>query len=220
MKRLQLTEKAAIGVSWIFSVLFVVFIVIVQWPNWWMWVVFELTPMTWLESTILYTCAMIAFGCFILSFLYKENNKAKLWALLSFAFFYLSFDERFAIHERIRDKILAPNNIRIPFLFWIAPGDFILLIFLVIGIFIVPQVLGLFKVRKLAYYCFLIGVGLSAAVVIVDSIEVKQMSVEFQRLEQFVEEIVETIAMLLFMNSFFLMFTHAIESRFDWEGKD
>jgi hypothetical protein len=74
--------------------------------------------------------------------------------------------------------------------------------------------------RNWAYYYFLIGVGISAAVVIVDSIEVKQMSVEYQILEQFIEEIVENIAMLFFMNCLFLMFTHAIEIRFDWEGKD
>lgn len=216
MRKLELVEKITIVLGVGFSVLFVLFLVVAQLPSWWKWIIFERTPMTWFESLLLYTCALISFGCTTFSFLERENKRTTLWALLGFAFFYLMLDERFAIHERIRDNILAPHNIKLPIFFWTSAGDFILLLYLVAGILLLPKFLALFKVRKSAYRLFIIGLCVSIVAVLMDSFNVKKMSIEFQRLEQFIEEILETAGMLFFLNALFLVFTHYIKKRFGW----
>jgi len=214
IKKIRVIEKTVIISNVGFSILFVLFLVIAQWPNWWRWVIFENTPMTWLEFTLLYTCSLISFGCLIFSFLGEENDNIRLWAILGFAFFCMAFDERFAIHERIRDNILAPLNIKLPIFFWTGPGDFILLIFMVIGILLLPKLQRIFRARKSAYLCFIIGVCISVVAILMDSLDVKGASIGVQRLEQFVEEILETIGMLFFLNALFLMFTHFIGKKF------
>ncbi len=130
------------------------------------------------------------------------------------AFFYLTLDERFAIHERIRDKFLAPEDIKLSLFFWTSPGDFILLIFLVAGLIMSPFFIKLFKKRKSSLICFITAIVFSALAVLIDSIEVKSMAMDIQRAEQFIEEILETTGMIFFLNSFFLMFMHHLEAIF------
>jgi len=205
MSKLKFIEKAVLILISVFPAFFIGILFVAQYPAWWKWIIFERTPMTWIESVILYTCAIVALGCASLTFLKNEPKPAKLWVIMGMAFFYLSLDERFAIHERIRDNMLAPNEIQLPVFFWTAYGDFILLILLVIGFIMLPWLLSLFKERRVAFYCFISAIFFSAIAVIMDSIEVKMMAIEIQRIEQFVEEILETVGMLLFLSAFFLM---------------
>jgi len=208
MDKLKFIEKTVLILLSVFPVLFVGVLFIAQYPEWWKWIIFERTPMTWMESVILYTCAIAALGCASLTWLKNEPKQSKLWVVLGMAFFYLSLDERFAIHERIRDNMLAPNEVQLPIFFWTDYGDFILLIFLVIGFIVLPFMLALFKQRKAAFYCFISALFFSTIAVIMDSIEVKMMTMEIQRMAQFIEEILETVGMLLFLSTFFLMFVH------------
>lgn len=221
MKRLQMIEKFVSVSSWMLSMVFVLLLVVVSLPQWWKLIVYELTPMGWFESLLLYTCALLSFGCFVLLFLKKDDNKAIWWSVMFLGFLYLSLDERFALHERIRDKVLAPLDISVPFAKWISPGDFILLIFAVIGIIILPMLLRLFKERKPAFNLFVAGVIISVLAVVMDSFDLKGMSAEFQRMEQFIEEILETSAMLTFLNAIFLVLSGQIKAvmRLESEGK-
>ena len=54
-KKIKRIEKIGIILPIAFSILFIFFIIVAQYPEWWKWIVFELTPLTWLESTLLFT---------------------------------------------------------------------------------------------------------------------------------------------------------------------
>lgn len=64
--------------------------------------------------------------------------------------------------------------------------------------------------RKASFALFLTGFFIAALAVIADSIPVKDYSIEFQRLQQYIEEILETTAMIFFLNSLFKMLTYEI----------
>lgn len=211
MSRLKLFERVIILSNVIISVLFVSLLIIGKYPNWWEWVIFERSPMTWFESILLFSCLLLSVGCLLFSYLKEYNDKTKLWALMVIGFGYLTLDERFAIHERIRDSFLAPKGIKLPIFFWTSAGDFILLAFLVIGLILLPKVLKLFKQRKTSLICFITGICFSAIAILIDSYNFEEMSVEVLRVEQFVEEILETSGMLFFVNSLFLLFTDYVK---------
>lgn len=220
LNKIKFIERIGTIAIFSLSIIFVSILVIAQWPMWWKWIIFEQTPMTWFESLLLYTCSIIAFECACIVFLTDTTKRQTLvWSLLGSAFLYLSMDERFAIHERIRDKILAPHDITIPLFFWVSPGDYLLLLMLILGLVVLPLVLKLFQVNKIAKHLFLTGIFITSLSVIIDSFDVKNMSIEFQRLEQFIEEMIETLGMLFFLNSFFLMFTSYLRIAFHPEGK-
>lgn len=208
MKRINNVEKIFIIVSSLLTFLFIAFLIIAKWPRWWEWIVFERTPMTWFESILLYTCSFLCFLCAILSNLKNDPKDIKWWLILGISFFYLTFDERFAIHERIRDNFLAVNDINLPFVSWVAPGDFILLVFMILGLAFLPWILKLFRKRKIALILFIIGIIISGIAVILDSFNIHKLSLESQRLEQTIEEIIETFGMLVFVNSLFLIFSN------------
>lgn len=213
MERLKFFERFVLIAVSGFVVLFVLFLLIAQWPEWWKWMVAEQAPIGWLEFTLLYTCGLLAGGSTLFAFISrKEKGEVIFWAILSLGFLYLSLDERFAVHERLRDKILAPMQLKLPLISWTAAGDFILLIFLFCGLCLLPRFLRLFRQRKAAYYCFIVGVVISASAILIDSIDVHSLSLMAQRGEQCVEEIIETAGMLCFFYACFLRLTDWIKS--------
>ena len=203
IKKKQTIEILFIIGTFAFSALFILLLFIAKYPEWWKWIVYEQVPLTWLESSLLLGSSFFAFICFLFTFLNKDRNFI-WWTLLSAGFFALSFDERFAVHERIRDSFLAPHGVRVPFVSWISPGDFLLLFAMIIGLAMLYKIIKLFKYRKTVLILFISGVILASIAIIMDSIDIHDYSVSFQRVEQFIEEIFETAAMLFFMNSFFL----------------
>ncbi|MBN1499914.1 MAG: hypothetical protein JW982_07160 [Spirochaetes bacterium] len=203
MHRKKLLETVFITSAFLFAFAFISGLYILQYPQWWKWLVYEQVPLTWLESSLLLACSFFSFICFI--FCYKENKKDKVfWFLLTGSFLLFAFDERFAVHERFRDKIIAPADIRIPFITWTSPGDYILLFVMAAGLIMFFRLIRLFRYRKMTYVFFITAVSLSAAAVIMDSFDMTGYPVFYQRTEQFIEEIIETSAMLFFMNTFFL----------------
>lgn len=207
MNKLKLFERLIITFNIVFSVLFISLLIVSKWPNWWEGIIFERSPMTWFESMLLFSSFLTCIGCLLFSILEEQSNKIKLWIMLVLGFGYLTLDERFAIHERIRDSFLSPKGIKLPVFFWTAAGDFILLIFLVVGLLLLTRILKLFKHRKSAYICFIIGICISATAILMDSVNFHEMSIQVLRIEQFVEELLETTGMLFFLNSLFLIFT-------------
>jgi len=183
-------------------------------PNWWENVILERSPMTWFESMLLWSCFMLSGGCLLFSILREEKSKTILWVILVLGFGFLTLDERFALHERMRDGFFAPKGIKIPIFFWTSAGDFILLVFMVIGLLMLPKILKLFKERKTALIFFIIGIVFAVTAILMDSLNVHEMSIEFLRAEQFIEELFETTGMLFFLNSLFLLFTDYFKKTF------
>ncbi len=203
--RLRQIENRFIITVFFISVCVITLLIIAKWPRYWEYIASEQTPMTWFESLILFSIGMTAAGCAALSFMQEGwKRRARIWAVLAGSFLFLTLDERFAIHERIRDGWLKPANIKIP-LPWVDPGDFLLIFYLIFGILMMASIYRLFKVRKSAWIWFSAAALIAAFTVVMDSFGVTEMTKDQERFEQTLEEIIETMAMLCFWVSFVLM---------------
>lgn len=161
-----------------------------QWPRWWTWIASEQTPMTWLQSVVLVLCAA---GSLLLGHLMsvRSDRSASTWCLLAAGFGALAVDERFALHERVRDGVLAPRGITVPFLPWVAPGDFLVLGIAALGLVLLPRVWRAVRGSAGARRALVLGVVLGAVAAGVDSVDPATWSLSAERLQQSGEEVVE-----------------------------
>jgi hypothetical protein len=181
-------------------------------PRWWMWIASESTPMTWLQSVVLLGCAGLALLHAALvdlrgpvaSVSAPPGRQRGTWLLVAAGFGALALDERFALHERIRDRILAPHGIRVPFADWMAPGDFILLAVLVVGLFALPALYRQLRSDRTALRLFGLGLLLTVTALTADSFDPAKMGLDVERLEQTLEECVELCAALCYLTALLL----------------
>lgn len=161
-----------------------------QWPRWWTWIASEQTPMTWLQSVVLVLCAAAAALVAHLLALTGGTGR-RTWLLLAGGFAALTFDERFAIHERVRDGLLAPRGVSVPFLPWVAPGDFLVLGIGTLGLLLLPLVWRAVSPSPAARTALVLGVALAVVAVGLDSIDPSTWALSAERLQQSGEEVVE-----------------------------
>ena len=130
-----------------------------QYPRYWEWIALELTPMTWLQTVLLLLAAATSAVIAVIGKVHGWSRALRIphW-LLAAGFAYLALDDRFAIHERIRDRILAPRDISIPGLSFLAPGDFQVLLMGIAGLIVLPFVLRALRRDRLALWLFVLGV--------------------------------------------------------------
>ncbi|MGE9808388.1 MULTISPECIES: hypothetical protein [unclassified Janibacter] len=173
---------------------------VARWPQWWAWIASEQTPMTWLQSVVLVLAAM---GSLLVGYLTGRlgggRRETLPWLVLAAGFGSLALDERFAVHERLRDGILAPRGISVPFLPWVAPGDFLMMGVGLVGLALLPMVWRAIRVDALARTALIVGVVLSIIALGMDSIDPSTMSIATERLEQTLEECVELAAGLSYL---------------------
>src|SRR5699024_4666997 len=95
---------------------------VAQYPQWWVWIAQDQVPRTWSQSVTVVVAGVVGLVAWFVS--RAAGRRPRLgFALLALGFAALAFDERFAIHERVRDGVLAPRDVRLPGLTWVAPGD-------------------------------------------------------------------------------------------------
>ncbi|CAM4062355.1 hypothetical protein [Janibacter anophelis] len=187
----------ALGLTWLVvpALLFAA-----QYPTWWVWIAQEQVPMTWFQSVTLVVAGVVAgLGWFVTGLLDLRHRRGL--ALLAVGFCALAFDERFAVHERLRDGYLAPRDVRLPLLTWIAPGDFLLLLVGVVGLVLLPVVLRSMREDRWATALLVVGVLLACITVGTDSIDPHTWSVEGERVQQTLEEVLELGAGLAFLGA-------------------
>lgn len=173
-----------------------------RWPRYWLWVAPEQTPLGFLEALFLFSTALLASLLALLA-VFEERSLAerRAWLVAALGFAFLGADERFALHERLRDNVLADFGFGLP---WGAPGDYLLLLYLAAGLFLLPILLERLRSDPLALGMFAAGAVLAAVSVLADSLDVRAMSPATERLEQSLEEVVEALAGSLFIASLFL----------------
>lgn len=161
-----------------------------RWPSWWTWIAPEQTPMTWLQSVVL---VLAATGSLLLSAVLRETSSghARVWLLFAAGMLMLALDERFAIHERVRDGFLAPRGVSIPFLPWVAPGDFLLLGIAIAGLVALPWIWRAVTLDRAARITFITGIALACLAVASDSIDPATWSPQAERVQQSAEEVIE-----------------------------
>lgn len=168
--------------------------------SWWRYIALEQSPMTWLQSVVLVLTAAASLQIAVMVRRLRLPICAS-WAVLSFGFAVLALDERFAIHERVRDRVLAPSGVRIPFLPWVGPGDFLMILLAVAGLAVLPLAWRGFRGDAWARTTLLVGIGLALVAVAMDSIDPESMGLALERVEQTAEEIVEFGSGLAFLAS-------------------
>jgi hypothetical protein len=208
-ERLRRVERLGLCSVWLIVSLFLLLLVVGAWPNWWKWIAPELSPMGWLESLLLVAVAALAAGCAAVNYL-AQGRQWRSWLLFGGVFSYLAVDERFALHERIRETVLAPRQLYLPPFYWTAPGDFVLLILLLLGVASIPWLCSLFRPRPVAWYTLLAAIVVASMSVLIDSVDFHHMPIHLLQLEQGVEELLETTAMLLFLTATWLAFVRLV----------
>ena len=160
-----------------------------RWPRWWTWIASEQTPMTWLQSVVLVLCAAAAV---LVAHALRLTGGARrrTWLLLAAGFGALAVDERFALHERVRDGVLAPRGVTVP-LPWVAPGDFLVLGIGVAGLLALPLVWRAVRDDPASRTALLLGVGLAVVAVGLDSVDPSTWTVQAERVQQSGEEVIE-----------------------------
>lgn len=188
---------AALVVTWLLvpGLLFVA-----RYPTWWAWIAQEQVPMAWFQSVTLVVAGVLAALGWFVARLQDQRPRAGL-AVLAVGFCALAFDERFAIHERVRDGYLAPRDVRMPLLTWIAPGDFLLLLVGVVGLALLPVVVRSLREDRWAVGLLAVGVAISCVTVGMDSIDPHTWSVAAERVQQTLEEVLEFGAGLAFLGA-------------------
>jgi hypothetical protein len=163
---------------------------VARWPSWWSWIAPEQTPMTWLQSVVL---VLAAAGSMLIAYVLVLSTAQRVaaWWVLAAGFGALAFDERFAIHERVRDGVLAPRDVTVPFLPWVAPGDFLLIAVGLAGLALLPTAWRAVRVDPGARTALVVGVGLAVTAVGMDSIDPSTWPTEAERVQQTAEEMIE-----------------------------
>jgi hypothetical protein len=146
----------------------------------------------------MYTTALVCWACAGWQYLDFNAARSSQWFVLGTGFLWLALDDRFAIHERVRDGFLAPRHIAIPFL-PIAAGDFILLLYMLMGLLILRWAMPIFAEHPALRKKFLAGAIVAVSAVFLDAYNIEQLDLQAQRLEQTIEEILELIAQVLFL---------------------
>jgi hypothetical protein len=198
LTRLNKLQRYLILITIIFPAISVLVFIAAQWPQYWKWIATEDTPMTTLQVAVMYTIALVSWANAGLQHLRFNSAKTSRWLVLGCSFFWFALDDRFAIHERIRDSFLAPRNVSISFL-PIAAGDFVLLFYMVIGLLVLKWLLPIFRETKAIRNRFLAGIAVAALVIVVDAYDIHRLDINAERLEQTVEEVFELIAQTLFL---------------------
>ncbi|WP_305785688.1 hypothetical protein [Symbioplanes lichenis] len=164
-----------------------------RWPRWWLEIAPEQTAMTWLQSVVL---VLVAAGCALAAA--ARTGMGRGWLLLGAGFAALAVDERFAVHERVRDQLLAPADVTVPFLPWVAPGDFLMLAYAVAGLLVLPRVARCFRDDRGARIALLTGIACALVAVGTDSIDPATWTLAQERVQQSLEECFELAADLCF----------------------
>jgi hypothetical protein len=172
--------------------------VYLAWPEWWIYVNYEQSPLTWFSSVQL---MLIGVVCGAIAHFQNRARDLWLWSGMGAAHFYFSLDERFQFHERMRDRFFKPHDIgtHIP---GVGAGDFLFLIFAAAGL-----VVFYFLVRSMWKFrgpslIFALGIVFALIAVISDAQPIQVNDLMAARTEQFWEEIFETLAQMSFLTSF------------------
>jgi hypothetical protein len=203
LPRLKKVQRYIIIATIMFPTFAVLIFLGAQWPQYWKWIATEDTPMTTLQVAIMYTIALVAWAIASLHYLRLNTAKSSRWLVFGCGFFWLALDDRFAIHERIRDSFLAPRQISIPFL-PIAAGDIVLLVYMAVGLLLFKWLLPIFRESQAIRNRFIAGICVAVVMVVVDAYDIHRQDISIERLEQTIEEIFELISQTLFLQAVLL----------------
>jgi len=199
-------EGTLIAALWGATAAFCLLLVAVAWPEYWRYVAPEMSPLAWWESVLLafsaFTCLLLAWDAWVR----EERRTVRAgWLAVAAGFAFLALDERFAVHERVRDRFLKPTGIRLfP---WAEAGDWLIPLYALAGLAAAWGIWRLLGVRPGARRFFAAALVLAACSVALDTVDIRSLDATAERFLQSVEEILESLAMTAFLSGFLLALT-------------
>ena len=165
-------------------------------PRWWTWIAPEASLARELNTAMLLATSAIA------AMLWRRHEGGRpTWALLAVGFFGLAVDERVAVHERLRDRVLAPRGVNLPFVPWAEPGDVVLVVVAIAGLVALRWVVRTIAVDPRASRWFLAGVVLAVIAVGLDTLPIESYQLSNEIYFQSGEEAIELIAAGCFLSA-------------------
>ncbi|QJD86737.1 hypothetical protein [Cohnella herbarum] len=206
------SEIKLLLVLWTAVMGFLLLLIAAAWPQYWRFIAAETTPLAWLESVLLLLVAGIAGLNAFVGTIDGDMNRKSIsgWTLLAAAFAWLALDERFALHERLRDRVLKPTGIKL--LPWMEAGDWLIPLYAVCGIAALWGIWRLIGANRSARVFLVVALCVSVCAVAMDTIDIRRLDKSAERLLQSVEEGLETIAMTSFLSSFLCVWMERIRS--------
>ncbi|MFV2195702.1 hypothetical protein [Nocardiopsis sp. LOL_012] len=166
-----------------------VLLAVLRWPDYWEWIAPERTPMTWAQSVVL---MLAGAGCLLTALVAgRAGERAGIWSLLGAGLLALGTDERFAFHESLGDDLFGSDGDSVPFLPWVAPGDFLLFVLAAVGLLLLVWVWWAVRADGAATVALAVGVVLSAGAVGMELIDSSTWSTAADRVHGSVQEVVE-----------------------------
>ncbi|MFD2330399.1 hypothetical protein ACFSR7_14210 [Cohnella sp. GCM10020058] len=142
------------------------------------------------------------------------RNAAWGWTITAAAFAWLALDERFALHERLRDRYLKQTGIRL--LPWMEAGDWLIPLYAACGLAAVWALWRLLGRGVAARVFFAAGLVVAFCAVSLDTIDIRSLGKDSERLLQTIEECLETAAMAAFVSAFLSVLTGRLSA---WYNK-
>jgi hypothetical protein len=169
----------------------------------------EQSPMTWLQTVILVVAGVLA--GLVAARRWLTGGRLYPWVVLAAGLAWLAVDDRFVIHERLRDEVLAG---RIPDLIpWGKPGDIVLVVYAVGGIVLTRSLERDLRHDRAARWAFLAGLVLLGLAVAVDTVDPESLTRSQELAAATVEESLELFGDTAFMLSMALVTVVALAGR-------
>ena len=170
----------------------------------------EETAVAWFSSVQLLLIALVAYANHLTAARIRKlggsAGRPWIWPVFAAGFVVLALDERFDIHEALRDRVFLPARwfVDIPYL---APGDVGLYVFFGVGLVFAALLVGALRRWPPAATLFGSALALTLAVVVIDSLEDEVLEgVRFAEFWDYAfEEVGELWAQLLFLLAFLVV---------------
>ncbi len=179
----------------------------------------EYHAVDWFSSIQLLVIAWIAYTNFKITGMLQHRNYPGqfrhrwVWLLFAMGFFIFALDERFDIHEMLRDTLFRPAGffIDVP---WLIKGDVGLYLFFIIGLGFSLFLLDDMRRNRLALLLFGSALLLTLPTILIDSMNYSAIRTwPFWRFWDYTfEEVGEIWAQLLFLASFLVILNKRLET--------
>tara|TARA_Y100000590_G_scaffold470454_1_gene665197 strand:- start:63731 stop:64357 length:627 start_codon:yes stop_codon:yes gene_type:complete len=200
----------------------ILFFIISKWPKYWEHINYEYSHLTWLSSVNLIITGLVCILSFLLTELsnpVKEITQRYIMGFLGVGFIFLSLDEKFQIHEKLRENFFIPNEIGTN-ISGIGAGDFLHILIAIFGLAISRFIYIKIKKSKLSIILFTSALTLAFISVITDATSpvvrddslLSQSELMRSINHQFTEEILETTAVIFFGSCFINYFFIELEN--------
>ncbi len=202
----QATTTRLVVTLWVALAALSVAATVISRPRWWTWIAPEASLAREVNTVLLLATAGLAYALARRGMNDSPPGARRRLQVLALAFVGLAADERLALHERIRDRVLAPEGVRLPFVPWGETGDIVLVVVAIVGLAMLPYLVGLFRNRPIGRRWFLVACGLSAVAVSLDTLPIETYRLQWEIRLQSGEELLELMAATAFVSAVIQLF--------------